>query len=105
MNIAIDVSGNGNISAGSSAAGSTDETRITFLEAYLISEQTATNLTVVQGPSFLQGESGSTVKHSSFTVPSCAAPGAYGVRGCISASRPIANTHIRTANHLRDVCD
>lgn len=76
MELAVDVSGNGRIPVNPDVSAST---RLTFLEVYLVSSQTETNLTVVKGSDFLAGEEASSVKHAEFSIPSCAAPGAYDV--------------------------
>jgi hypothetical protein len=74
MRLSIEVSGNGKMPIDPSVS----DTRFTSLDIYLISESTASNITVARS-SLLNGEEGSSVKHVDFTVPSCAAPGSYQV--------------------------
>ncbi|KAJ7431824.1 hypothetical protein B0H11DRAFT_2128638 [Mycena galericulata] len=50
-------------------------TRYDSLEIYLVSANF--NITVSAGPAFLTGESGSTVKHLNWPIPTCLSPGDY----------------------------
>lgn len=70
MPIAVDVSGNGQLSAHKDS--SIDELRI-----YLVSAQTNVNFSVAADDAFLSGEEGSTVKHLDFDVPDCVPAGSY----------------------------
>ncbi|KAJ7597176.1 hypothetical protein C8J56DRAFT_919416 [Mycena floridula] len=67
--IAIDVSGNGQLSSATNAA-------IDLLEIYLVSSQTNINLTVSSGPTLLNNETGS-VRHINWPVPTCVPAGNY----------------------------
>ncbi|KAJ7739702.1 hypothetical protein DFH07DRAFT_870421 [Mycena maculata] len=75
--IAVDVSGDGKIQAAASVPGSGLSTRFDALEIYLVSSQTNINMTVSDTPDFLTGESGSTVKHLNWPVPTCLTAGNY----------------------------
>ncbi|KAJ7293380.1 hypothetical protein C8J57DRAFT_1268900 [Mycena rebaudengoi] len=77
INIAVDVSGNGKLPPAASFPGSGLPTSYEYLEIYLVSSQTNINMTVVSGPEFLTGESGSTVKHLNWPIPSCIPAGLY----------------------------
>jgi hypothetical protein len=100
MDVSIDVTGNGQIPSDSSDANSTAPTRISYLAAYLISQQQATNLTVVRGSDLLTGQPGSSVKQASFAVPACASPGSYAVRRA-SVARCPALTSARSSRSTK----
>ncbi|KAF7306740.1 hypothetical protein MIND_00465700 [Mycena indigotica] len=75
--IAVDVSGNGKLPAAARLPGSGLPTGFQSLTIFLVSAQTNANITVVDNSTFLTGESGSTVKHLNFVVPSCLKQGNY----------------------------
>ncbi|OCH95548.1 hypothetical protein OBBRIDRAFT_767320 [Obba rivulosa] len=77
--IAIDVSGDGKLPNWQTASvpGSDLSTRFDSLEIYLVSYQTNLNLSVSQGPGLLEQESGSTVKHLNWAIPTCVPSGGY----------------------------
>jgi len=75
--IAVDVSGDGKLQSAASVPGSTLSTRYDALEIYLVSSQTNINMTVSNTSDFLTGESGSTVKHLNWPIPTCIEPGNY----------------------------
>ncbi|KAJ7139925.1 hypothetical protein C8R44DRAFT_318184 [Mycena epipterygia] len=77
INIALDVSGDGKLSPSASLPGSGLATSYNSLEIYLVSSQTNINMTVTSGPAFLTGESGSTVKHLNWPIPTCIPDGNY----------------------------
>ncbi|KAH8835201.1 hypothetical protein DL96DRAFT_1573297 [Flagelloscypha sp. PMI_526] len=95
--IAIEVSGNGKIPVSAAVPGSGIPTRFDLLEVsslslkppdisplipseiYLTSLETNTNLTISSGPSLLQNEATSSVKHIDYLVPDCIQPGNYNV--------------------------
>jgi len=79
LNLAIDISGNGKLAnwQAASTPGSSHSTRYDLLEAYLISKDTRTNLTVSTGPGLLNQEQGSTVKHFNWPIPNCITAGSY----------------------------
>ncbi|KAF7339975.1 hypothetical protein MVEN_01915200 [Mycena venus] len=74
--IAIDVSGDGKLPASATSNGS-DSTRYELLEIYLVSAETKINITVSAGPGLLANESGSTVKHVNWPIPTCIPAGNY----------------------------
>lgn len=80
MPIAVDVSGDGKLQPAASVPGSGLSTRYDALEIYLVSAKTNINMTVSATPDFLTGESGSTVKHLNFPIPTCIPSGDYNVR-------------------------
>ncbi|KZV96237.1 hypothetical protein EXIGLDRAFT_833733 [Exidia glandulosa HHB12029] len=74
MPIAIDVSGNGKLQS----LG--DNSRFESLDLFLVSDQVGANgvnITVSSGPTLLEGEPGSTVKHLDFAIPACLPAGNY----------------------------
>jgi LysM repeat protein len=75
--IAVDVSGDGQLSSDASNPDSTASTHFSLLEIYLVSAETNINLTVSNGTGLLTQESGSTVKHLNYLVPNCIAAGNY----------------------------
>ncbi|KAJ7445693.1 hypothetical protein B0H11DRAFT_2249251 [Mycena galericulata] len=75
--IAVDVSGDGKLQSAASVPGSSLSTRFDALEIYLVSKQTNINMTVSNTSAFLTGESGSTVKHLNWPVPTCLPAGNY----------------------------
>ncbi|KIJ68296.1 hypothetical protein HYDPIDRAFT_81499 [Hydnomerulius pinastri MD-312] len=75
--IAIDVSGDGQLSQAAQVPGSSLPTRFEDLQIFLISYDTNINITVSTGTGLLTQESGSTVKHLSWTVPQCTPSGQY----------------------------
>jgi hypothetical protein len=75
----VDVSGDGKLASAASVPGSGLSTRYDSLEIYLVSAQTNINLTVSAGPALLTGESGSTVKHVNWLIPTCVPAGNYNV--------------------------
>ncbi|TFK57309.1 hypothetical protein OE88DRAFT_1650953 [Heliocybe sulcata] len=77
MPIAIDISGDGKLSQAASIPGSGLATRFDFLDMYLVSSQNSINLTVSDGTNFLTQESGSTVKHLNWPIPTCLPSGSY----------------------------
>ncbi|KAJ6627127.1 hypothetical protein B0H10DRAFT_1780039, partial [Mycena sp. CBHHK59/15] len=77
INIAVDVSGNGQLPPAATLPGSGLATSYESLEIYLVSSQTNINITVSAGPALLTGESGSTVKHLNWPIPSCIPAGNY----------------------------
>ncbi|CAE6511374.1 unnamed protein product [Rhizoctonia solani] len=77
ISVSVDVSGNGRLPTSASVPGSTLPTAFISLNIFLISSQTKTNITVTSGSQFLEGESGSTVKHLNFAIPSCLKTGDY----------------------------
>ncbi|KAJ7814142.1 hypothetical protein B0H14DRAFT_2376209 [Mycena olivaceomarginata] len=74
--IAIDVSGDGKLPA-SASSNSSDSTHFRSLEIYLVSAETNINITVSAGPGLLLNESGSTVKHLNWPIPTCIPAGNY----------------------------
>ncbi|KAJ7275242.1 hypothetical protein B0H12DRAFT_1086359 [Mycena haematopus] len=77
INIAIDVSGDGKLPAAASLPSSGYSTGFISLEIYLVSAETNINMTVSTGPALLSGESGSTVKHLDWPIPTCMPAGDY----------------------------
>ncbi|KAJ6604454.1 hypothetical protein DFH09DRAFT_1122744 [Mycena vulgaris] len=77
MPIAVDVSGDGKLSPAASLPGSGLSTSYELLEIYLVSAQTSMNITVSAGPGLLTNESGSTVKHLNWPIPTCVPSGDY----------------------------
>jgi len=77
LNIAVDVSGNGKLPLGATAAYSNLPNAFRALEFYLVSSQTNVNITIAVGNSILYQEPSSTVKHYSWPLPQCLPPGAY----------------------------
>ncbi|KAJ6519622.1 hypothetical protein C8R45DRAFT_952129 [Mycena sanguinolenta] len=77
INIAVDVSGNGQLPAAASLPNSGYSTGFTSLEIYLISGETNINMTVSPSSALLSGESGSTVKHLNWPIPTCMPAGNY----------------------------
>ncbi|KAJ3905486.1 hypothetical protein F5879DRAFT_950559 [Lentinula edodes] len=75
--IAIDISGDGQLSSDASNPNSTASTHFSLLEIYLVSSETGLNITVSNGPGLLAQESGSTVKHVNWPVPTCVTAGNY----------------------------
>ncbi|KAJ7492817.1 hypothetical protein FB451DRAFT_551794 [Mycena latifolia] len=75
--IAVDVSGDGKLSPAASLPGSGLSTSYELLEIYLVSAQTNINMTVSAGPGLLSNESGSTVKHLNWPIPTCIPAGDY----------------------------
>ncbi|KAJ7786102.1 hypothetical protein B0H16DRAFT_1295596 [Mycena metata] len=75
--IAIDVSGNGKLPPAASLPDSNSSTGFQSLEIYLVSATTNINITVSSGPGLLANESGSTVKHVNWPVPTCLPAGNY----------------------------
>ncbi|KAH7915380.1 hypothetical protein BJ138DRAFT_1122741 [Hygrophoropsis aurantiaca] len=75
--IAIDVSGDGRLSQSAQVPGSTLSTRFEELQIFLVSYGNNYNATVSTGPGLLTQESGSTVKHLTFTIPQCTPSGQY----------------------------
>ncbi|KAH8120097.1 hypothetical protein DFH11DRAFT_1721957 [Phellopilus nigrolimitatus] len=71
------LSGDGNISQSAFIPGSGSPTRYDSLEIFFVSSQTDSNFTVSNGTGFLSQESGSTVKHLNWPIPSCVLPGVY----------------------------
>jgi hypothetical protein len=78
MDVVIEMTGNGKLPTSASLPNSTQPTRMTSLEIYLVSQTLATNITVSQGPALLANQSGS-VAHIPFTIPTCAVTGDYNV--------------------------
>ncbi|KAF8213485.1 hypothetical protein K438DRAFT_1804063 [Mycena galopus ATCC 62051] len=74
--IAIDVSGDGKLPA-SASSNSSDSTHFESLNIFLVSAQTNINMTVSEGPTLLLNESGSTVKHLNWIIPTCLEAGNY----------------------------
>ncbi|KAJ6519440.1 hypothetical protein C8R45DRAFT_21736 [Mycena sanguinolenta] len=74
--IAIDVSGDGKLPA-SASSNSSDSTHFESLNIYLVSSETNINITVSEGPSLLLNETGSTVKHVNWNIPTCLPAGNY----------------------------
>ncbi|KAJ7275429.1 hypothetical protein B0H12DRAFT_1087293 [Mycena haematopus] len=74
--IAIDVSGDGKLPA-SASSNSSDSTHFESLNIYLVSSETNLNVTVSFGPSLLLNETGSTVKHLNWQIPTCIPAGNY----------------------------
>ncbi|KZT30373.1 hypothetical protein NEOLEDRAFT_1152916 [Neolentinus lepideus HHB14362 ss-1] len=77
MPIAIDISGDGKLSQAASIPGSGLATRFDSLEIYLVSAQSKFNVTVSNGTGLLTQESGSTVKHLNWPIPTCLPSGSY----------------------------
>ncbi|KAJ7042447.1 hypothetical protein C8F04DRAFT_1075946 [Mycena alexandri] len=77
LSIAIDVSGDGQLSAAASQPNSGLPTSYESLEIYLVSAQTNINMTVSSGPALLTSQSGSTVKHLNWPIPACIPAGNY----------------------------
>jgi len=77
MAIAIDVSGDGKLAMSDVIPGNNAATGYDNLNLYLVSAQTKFNISVTNGTNILTQESGSTVKHVNWNVPSCITPGAY----------------------------
>lgn len=77
LSIAVDVSGNGELTPDATNPNSTLSTHFSLLEIYLVSSETGTNLTVSSGPGLLAQEPTSTVKHVNWVVPTCIALGNY----------------------------
>ncbi|KAJ7107631.1 hypothetical protein C8R43DRAFT_1044719 [Mycena crocata] len=77
ISIAVDVSGNGKLQQPASLPGSGLPTSYDSLEIYLVSVQANINMTVSAGPAFLNSESGSTVKHLNWPIPTCISDGNY----------------------------
>ncbi|KAJ3870049.1 hypothetical protein EV359DRAFT_76052 [Lentinula novae-zelandiae] len=75
--IAIDISGDGQLSSDASNPASTASTHFSLLEIYLVSSETGLNITVSSGTGLLAQESGSTVKHINWPVPTCVTAGNY----------------------------
>lgn len=75
----LQLSGDGKIAQSAFIPGSGASNRYDSLEIYLVSAQTGSNFTVSNGTGFLTQESGSTVKHLNFALPSCISPGVYNV--------------------------
>lgn len=75
--IAIDVSGNGQLPVSASVPGNSGKTGYDGLDIYLVSSQTNTNVTVSYDSGILKDESGSTVKHLNWQMPSCLSSGEY----------------------------
>ncbi|KAJ7169682.1 hypothetical protein C8R46DRAFT_206235 [Mycena filopes] len=75
--IAIDVSGNGKLPPAASLPASNASTGYQSLEIYLVSATTNINITVSAGPGLLANESGSTVKHVNWPIPTCLPAGNY----------------------------
>ncbi|KAJ4486312.1 hypothetical protein J3R30DRAFT_1484077 [Lentinula aciculospora] len=75
--IAIDISGDGQLSSDASNPNSTALTHFSLLEIYLVSSDTGLNITVSNGTGLLTQESGSTVKHVNWIVPTCVTAGNY----------------------------
>ncbi|KAG6836810.1 hypothetical protein H0H93_002832 [Arthromyces matolae] len=74
--IAVDVSGDGQLASAAETPGSNLPTRFDLLEIYLVSSETDLNITVASGPGLLTNEQG-TVRHLSWTIPSCVTKGNY----------------------------
>ncbi|GJE86017.1 hypothetical protein PsYK624_020970 [Phanerochaete sordida] len=74
MSIAIDVSGNGQLSRPSFSTAGFDS-----LNIYLVSTEANLNLTITNGTQFLLQEQGSTVKHLNWPIPTCIQPGPYNI--------------------------
>jgi len=77
MPIAIDISGDGKLPSAASLPGSGLSTNFELLEIYLVSAETKINMTVSAGPGLLTNESGSTVKHLNWPIPTCIPAGNY----------------------------
>ncbi|OAX44759.1 hypothetical protein K503DRAFT_861051 [Rhizopogon vinicolor AM-OR11-026] len=77
--IAIDVSGNGKLSQSAQVPGSSLSTRFEGLQIFLISDSIEFNMTISDGNTLLYQESGSTVKHVTWTIPSCTPSGNYNI--------------------------
>ncbi|KAJ3737072.1 hypothetical protein DFJ43DRAFT_1049103 [Lentinula guzmanii] len=77
LSIAIDISGDGQLNSDASNPNSTASTHYSLLEIYLVSSDTGLNITVSNGTGLLTQESGSTVKHLSWMVPTCVTAGNY----------------------------
>jgi len=75
LNIAVDVSGDGQLPLAASVPNSGRSTSYTSLNIFLVSPQL--NLTVVSNSSFLSGEPTSTVKHLNWPIPQCVPQGNY----------------------------
>ncbi|KAK7064558.1 hypothetical protein R3P38DRAFT_3250140 [Favolaschia claudopus] len=75
--IAIEVSGDGKIPISASSNNSDASTRFELLEIYLVSSAANINITVSTGPALLANESGSTVKHVNWPIPTCIPAGDY----------------------------
>lgn len=73
----IQLSGDGKIPQSSFVPGSNADTRYDFFEIYLVSP--SFNFTVSNGSTILSQESGSTVKHLNFPLPTCVEAGSYNV--------------------------
>ncbi|GLB36294.1 hypothetical protein LshimejAT787_0305820 [Lyophyllum shimeji] len=86
--ISIDISGNGRLPASAVLPGSGLRTRYDALEIYLVSSQTAANITVSAGPELLSQETGS-VRHLNWPIPSCVPAGLY-------------NMTVYEASHIND---
>jgi len=78
MPIAVEVTGNGQISLDAANPSSNADTHFISLEIFLVSSTTQINMTVASGPDFLTNESGS-VRHLNFDVPTCIPAGDYNV--------------------------
>lgn len=74
MAIAIDVSGNGQLSRPNFNTSGFDS-----LNIFLVSSKANLNLTVANGAQFLLQEQGSTVKHLNWPIPNCIQPGPYNI--------------------------
>jgi len=77
ISIAVDVSGDGKLPLSASSNSSDSSTRYELLEIYLVSAETKLNITVSAGPGLLANESGSTVKHVNWQIPTCVPAGNY----------------------------
>ncbi|KZP31192.1 hypothetical protein FIBSPDRAFT_925905 [Athelia psychrophila] len=77
MSIAIDVSGDGKLPMSAVTPGNNAATGYDNLNLYLVSVQTNLNISVTNNTDILTQESGSTVKHINWNVPSCITPGVY----------------------------
>lgn len=75
----LKISGDGKLQSSAAIPGSNLPTRFDGLEIFLVSSQTNVNITVSTGPGLLTQESGSTVKHLNWPIPTCISPGQYNV--------------------------
>lgn len=75
----IQVSGDGKLPMTAATPGNNAATGYDNLILYLVSAQTNLNFSLSNNSDILSQESGSTVKHINWNVPSCISPGAYNV--------------------------
>ncbi|KAI0793392.1 hypothetical protein C8Q75DRAFT_750040 [Abortiporus biennis] len=79
LTLAIDVSGDGQLSQAASTPNSGLPTSFQLLEVYLTSASLQLNLTVSSGPGLLTQEPGSTVKHINWQIPDCVQTSSYNI--------------------------